>query len=95
MNRPNTMQEVQDAVKKVLNKPKPRKKKQKEIFVMNEKKGKPVGKPRKELTKGQKQLMKEHREHHTKKHMSMMTALMKQGYCFQQAHDMTMKKVGK
>jgi DsbC/DsbD-like thiol-disulfide interchange protein len=93
MNRPNTMQEVQEAVRKVLNKPKPRKKKQKEIFVINEKKA--VGKPRKELTKGQKQLMKEHREHHTKKHMTMMTALMKAGKCFQTAHEITMKKVGR
>jgi len=56
---------------------------------------KPVGKPRKELTKGQKELMKEHKEHHTKEHMKEMRKLMKKGYCFQQAHDITMKKIGK
>jgi len=56
---------------------------------------KPVNKPKKELTKGQKQLMKEHKVHHTKKHMDNMTKLMKKGFCFQQAHDATMKKIGK
>ncbi len=39
--------------------------------------------------------MKEHKKHHTKKHLDEMTKLMKKGYCFQQAHDLTMKKVGK
>ena len=48
---------------------------------------KPVGKPRKELTTGQK--------HHTTPHMKMMKELMLKGYCFQQAHDITMKKIGK
>lgn len=56
---------------------------------------KPMSKPKKELTKGQKQLMKEHKVHHTKAHMSEMTKLMKKGFCFQQAHDITMKKIGK
>ena len=56
---------------------------------------KPMGKPRKDLSKGQKELMKEHKEHHTKEHMAMMRKLMKEGYCFQQAHDITMKKIGK
>jgi len=56
---------------------------------------KPVGKARKELTKGQKELMKEHKVHHTSKHMSMMKRLMLKGYCFQQSHDITMKAVGK
>ena len=56
---------------------------------------KPVGKPKKELTLGQKQLMRDHRSHHTAAHMKMMKDLMLKGYCFQQAHDITMKKVGK
>jgi len=56
---------------------------------------KPVGKPRKELTTGQKQLMKDHKKHHTSAHMKMMKELMLKGYCFQQAHDITMKKIGK
>ncbi len=56
---------------------------------------KPVGRARKELTKGQKELMLEHKQHHTAKHMTEMRKLMKKGYCFQQAHDITMKKIGK
>ena len=56
---------------------------------------KPMMKPRKELSKGQKELMKEHKAHHTPAHMREMTKLMKKGYCFQQAHDITMKLVGK
>jgi len=55
---------------------------------------KPVGKPRKELTTGQKQLMKDHKKHHTSAHMKMMKELMLKGYCFQQAHDITIKKIG-
>lgn len=56
---------------------------------------KPLLKSRKDLSKGQKQLMKEHKEHHSKQHMKMMKDLMKKGYCFQQAHDITIKKIGK
>jgi hypothetical protein len=56
---------------------------------------KPLFKPKKELSKTQKELMKEHKIHHTKKHMDMMKKLMLEGYCFQQAHNLTMKKVGK
>ena len=56
---------------------------------------KPLLKPRKELSKGQKDLMKEHKAHHTSKHMTMMKKLMLQGYCFQQSHTITMKKIGK
>jgi len=56
---------------------------------------KPIMKPRKDLSKGQKELMKEHKQHHSKEHMTMMRKLMKDGYCFQQAHDITMKKIGK
>tara|TARA_Y100001937_G_scaffold77521_1_gene105140 strand:+ start:49 stop:210 length:162 start_codon:yes stop_codon:yes gene_type:complete len=52
-------------------------------------------KPKKDLSARQKALMKEHKAHHTKKHMDMMTKLMKQGHCFEQAHEKTMKSVGK
>ena len=55
----------------------------------------PMGKPRTTLLKGQKQLMEEHKNHHTEAHMKEMTKLMKKGYCFQQAHDITMKLIGK
>ena len=56
---------------------------------------KPMMKPRKELSKGQKELMKDHKKHHSPAHMKEMTKLMKKGYCFQQAHDITMKIIGK
>ena len=39
--------------------------------------------------------MKEHKQHHTPKHMAEMRKLMKKGYCFNQAHSITMKKIGK
>ena len=39
--------------------------------------------------------MKKHREHHTKKHMDMMTKSMRAGKTFTQAHKEAMKKVGK
>lgn len=52
-------------------------------------------KPKKELSKVQKDLMKEHKEHHTKKHMDMMKKAMLSGLCFQEAHKMAMKEVGK
>ena len=52
-------------------------------------------KPKKELSVLQKRLMKEHKKHHTKKHLEEMKKLMLKGFCFQQAHDMTMKKIGK
>jgi len=52
-------------------------------------------KPKKELTKVQKDLMKEHKQHHTKKHMDMMKKAMLSGLCFQDAHAIAMRKVGK
>lgn len=55
----------------------------------------PMMKPKSMLSKGQKELMSEHKEHHTKEHMNLMKKLMLKGYCFQQAHDITMKAVGK
>ena len=56
---------------------------------------KPMYKPKKDLSVLQKRLMKEHKKHHTKKHLDMMKELMLKGFCFQQSHDMTMKKIGK
>ena len=56
---------------------------------------KPMMKPRKELSKGQKQLMKDHKKHHTPAHMKEMTKLMKMGYCIEQAHKLSHKVVGK
>ncbi len=56
---------------------------------------KPLDKPRKNLSVLQKRLMKAHKEHHSKEHMKEMKKLMLQGYCFQQAHTITMKKIGK
>ena len=55
----------------------------------------PLFKPKKELSKTQKDLMREHKAHHTKKHMDMMKNLMLKGYCFQQAHKLSMQRVGK
>ncbi len=63
--------------------------------MMEKPKMKPLYKPKKDLSVLQKRLMKEHKKHHTKKHLEEMTRLMKKGFCFQQAHDKTMKKVGK
>jgi len=56
---------------------------------------KPLYKPRKSLSVLQKRLMKAHKEHHTKEHMKEMKKLMLKGYCFQQAHTLTMKIIGK
>tara|TARA_R100001594_G_scaffold150390_2_gene211380 strand:+ start:3169 stop:3348 length:180 start_codon:yes stop_codon:yes gene_type:complete len=47
------------------------------------------------LTQRQKDTMKRHSKHHTKKHMSMMTKLMKEGKTFGEAHKITMNKIGK
>ena len=56
---------------------------------------KPTMKKRKTLSATQVTLLKEHKVHHTPKHMAMMRKSMKAGYCFQQAHDIAMCKVGK
>ena len=48
-----------------------------------------------QLTQRQKDTMKKHSVHHTKKHMAMMTKLMKEGKTFGEAHKIAMKKVGK
>ena len=56
---------------------------------------KPLFKPKKELSKTQKDLMKTHKQHHTKKHMDFMKKKMLEGYCFQQAHELAKKNIGK
>jgi hypothetical protein len=56
---------------------------------------KPIFKPRKELSKAQKDLMKIHKSHHTKKHLDYMKKKMLEGYCFQQAHELAKKNIGK
>ena len=94
MNRPNTMKEVQDTVRKVLNKPKPRKKKQNEIFVMGKKKM-PAKKSKTKLTDRQEKALKKHSVHHTKKHMDMMRKDMLAGKTFSAAHKRAMAAVGK
>ena len=47
------------------------------------------------LTDKQKEKLKMHSVHHTKKHMDEMKKLMKQGKTFGEAHKVAMKKVGK
>ena len=56
---------------------------------------KPLFKPRKSLSKEQKDLMKSHKKHHTKKHLDYMEKQMLKGFCFQQAHRLAMDKYGK
>tara|TARA_R110002050_G_scaffold176361_2_gene309317 strand:+ start:946 stop:1119 length:174 start_codon:yes stop_codon:yes gene_type:complete len=55
----------------------------------------PLYKPKKQLSKLQVDLMKEHSKKHSKEHNKAMRKYMKQGYCFQQSHTKTMKEVGK
>ena len=47
------------------------------------------------LTKKQKDTLKKHSVHHSKKHMAMMTALMNKGKSFRFAHRQAMKIAGK
>jgi hypothetical protein len=49
----------------------------------------------KEITKRQKETLKKHSVHHSKKHMSEMKKAMQLGKTFNQAHKDAMKKVGK
>ena len=46
------------------------------------------------LTPRQQATMKKHSKHHTAKHMKSMTAMMKRGKTFSQAHKATQKKMG-
>lgn len=55
----------------------------------------PPVKQKRMLTDSQKKRLKEHKVHHTAKHMSMMRKLMKDGMSFKKAHDKTMKEIGK
>jgi hypothetical protein len=52
-------------------------------------------KPKKELSKVQKDLMKEIKSKHSKEHMDVMKKAMLAGECFQNAHAIAMRKVGK
>ena len=61
---------------------------------MYKKKGKGVTK-KGDLTQRQKDTLKRHSKHHTKKHMDEMKKLMKQGKTFGEAHKVAIKKVGK
>lgn len=56
---------------------------------------KPLFKPKKELSQTQKDLMKTHSKHHSKKHLEEMKKQMLKGFCFQQSHQIAMKKYGK
>ena len=47
------------------------------------------------LTKRQKETLKKHQVHHTKKHMAEMRKIMRNGGTFTAAHKQAMKKVGK
>jgi len=48
-----------------------------------------------QLTQRQKDTLKRHSKHHTKKHIAEMTRLMKQGKTFGESHKIAQKKVGK
>lgn len=56
---------------------------------------KPSFKPKKVLSVRQKELMKTHSKHHTKKHLNLMNKLMLKGFCFEQAHELAKKNIGK
>tara|TARA_B100000963_G_scaffold355097_1_gene372727 strand:- start:3677 stop:3829 length:153 start_codon:yes stop_codon:yes gene_type:complete len=47
------------------------------------------------LTKKQKETLKRHSVHHTKKHMDFMKRLMRNGTSFSEAHKRAQAKVGK
>ena len=55
----------------------------------------PTRKKTKALTQRQKDTLKRHASHHTKKHMTMMRRLMRGGKTFTQSHRIAMRKVGK
>jgi len=72
-----------DKMKKMLVKvtKKPKKKTQEQIFM------------KKKMTNSEK--FKEHSKHHTKKHIEEMKILIKKGKSFEEAHKLTLKKIGK
>ena len=49
----------------------------------------------KKLTKRQQATLRRHRVHHTKKHMTLMVKLMKEGKTFTQAHKAAKRRAGK
>lgn len=55
----------------------------------------PMMKPKSMLSKSQKSLLNEVSPNHSKLHIDTMRKLMLKGYCFQQAHDIATKAVGK
>jgi len=68
------------------------------IEKFNMMKNKPKGnmKSSGKLSKRQSDLMKTHKEHHTKLHLDFMRYLMtKKNYCFEISHELTMKIIGK
>jgi hypothetical protein len=52
-------------------------------------------KPTRKLTEAQMDKLKQHKVHHTKKHMDLMKTLMRQGKSFSASHKEAMSKVGK
>tara|TARA_B100002019_G_scaffold87348_1_gene75712 strand:- start:17539 stop:17730 length:192 start_codon:yes stop_codon:yes gene_type:complete len=54
-----------------------------------------VSKKRSNLTAKEKAQMRKHAQAHTKRHMALMTNLMKDGMSMGAAHKAAMKKVGK
>ena len=58
-------------------------------------KKKPKTRVKGELTQRQKDTLKRHSKHHTKKHIKEMSDLMKKGKTFGESHKIAMKKVGK
>ncbi len=50
---------------------------------------------KKKFTKRQKETLKKHSKHHTKKHMDMMKKEMMGGKTFTEAHKRALKKIGK
>jgi len=58
-------------------------------------KTKKKGQPKGQLTQRQKDTLKRHSKHHTKKHIAEMTKMMKAGKTFGESHKIAMKKVGK
>jgi hypothetical protein len=71
------------------------KKKDKPKMVVVVMKKKDKMKPKKELSKVQKDLMKEIKSKHSKEHMDIMKKAMLAGDCFQNAHAIAMRKVGR
>jgi len=56
---------------------------------------KPLFKPRKTLSVRQKDLMKTHSKHHSKKHLDFMKKKMLEGFCFEQSHELAKKNIDK